>query len=219
MNQPDGVARQCSLPNDEFAPAWTSIKLASGIRERLLSQSLLSFTMRQSLPFESAPLHGLILLTGAPGTGKTTLARGLANQVAKQLSGTKCTYVEIDAHALMSSAHGRSQQAVAKLFEHTIPEIAMNGAAIVLFDEVETLAVSRHHLSLEANPIDVHRAAVSRVCVKTWSAPMPRDFSRTTSSHSFWKPSRTWAALRVNARHADMRSLAFRPSAIDGTSQ
>jgi AAA+ superfamily predicted ATPase len=158
MSNPDGVARRCALPSDEFAPAWNSIMLAEGIRERLLAQSLLSFTVRQKLPFESAPLHGLILLIGAPGTGKTTLARGLANQVAKQLSGTKCTFVEIDPHALMSSAHGRSQQAVAKLFEHTIPELAMNGAAIVLLDEVETLAVSRHQLSLEANPIDVHRA-------------------------------------------------------------
>ena len=158
MSNPDGVARRCLLPHDDFAPAWDSIMLADGIRERLLAQSLLSFAIRQKLPFESAPLHGLILLTGAPGTGKTTLARGLANQVAKQLSGTKCTYVEIDPHALMSSAHGRSQQAVAKLFEHTIPELAMNGAAIVLLDEVETLAVSRHQLSLEANPIDVHRA-------------------------------------------------------------
>jgi pachytene checkpoint protein 2 len=158
MSNPDGVARRCFLPNDDFNPAWNSIMLAEGIRERLLAQSLLSFTVRQKLPFESAPLHGLILLTGAPGTGKTTLARGLANQVAKQLSGTKCTYVEIDPHALMSSAHGRSQQAVAKLFEHTLPELAMSGAAIVLLDEVETLAVSRHQLSLEANPIDVHRA-------------------------------------------------------------
>jgi AAA+ superfamily predicted ATPase len=34
----------------------------------------------------------------------------------------------------------------------------MDGVAIVLLDEVETLAVSRHRLSLEANPIDVHRA-------------------------------------------------------------
>ena len=34
----------------------------------------------------------------------------------------------------------------------------MDGAAIVLLDELETLAVSRHQLSLEANPIDVHRA-------------------------------------------------------------
>jgi AAA+ superfamily predicted ATPase len=158
MSSPEGVARRCQLPNDDFQPAWTSIMLAEGIRERLLAQSLLSFTVRQKLPFESAPLHGLILLTGAPGTGKTTLARGLANQIAKQLNGTRCTFVEIDPHALMSSAHGRSQQAVAKLFEQTIPELAMHGAAIVLLDEIETLAVSRHRLSLEANPIDVHRA-------------------------------------------------------------
>ena len=111
---------------------------------------------RSSLP----RCTGLILLTGAPGTGKTTLARGLANQVAKQLSGTKCNFVEIDPHALMSSAHGRSQQAVAKLFEHTIPELrhAWRNAIVLFSDEVETLAVSRHQLSLEANPIDVHRA-------------------------------------------------------------
>src|SRR6202050_13240 len=158
MSNPEGIAHRCRVPNEEFTSAWTSIRLPDGVHQLLLAQCLLSLTVRQKLPFESAPLHGLILLTGAPGTGKTTLARGLANQVAKQLSGTKCTYVEIDPHALMSSAHGRSQQAVAKLFEHTLPELAMNGAAIVLLDEVETLAVSRHQLSLEANPIDVHRA-------------------------------------------------------------
>jgi pachytene checkpoint protein 2 len=158
MSNPDGVARRCQIPSDEFAVAWSSIKLPDGVRERLLAQSLLSFTVRQKLPFESAPLHGLILLSGAPGTGKTTIARGLANQVAKQLSGTKCTYVEIDPHALTSSALGRSQQAMTKLFEQTIPELAMSGAAIVLLDEVETLAVSRHKLSFDANPVDVHRA-------------------------------------------------------------
>jgi AAA+ superfamily predicted ATPase len=158
MSNPDGVARRCRIPDEEFAPAWTSIKLADGVRERLLAQSLLSFTVRQKLPFESAPLHGLILLTGAPGTGKTTIARGLANQIAKQLSGTKTTYVEIDPHALASSALGRSQQAVTKLFEQTIPELAMDGVAIVLLDEVESLAVSRQKLSFDANPADVHRA-------------------------------------------------------------
>jgi AAA+ superfamily predicted ATPase len=154
----DGVARHCQLPDEEFGPAWTSIKLPHGVHDRLLAQSLLALTVRQKLSFEAAPLHGLILMMGAPGTGKTTLGRGLANQIAKQLPGTKTVYVEIDPHALTSSALGRSQQAVAKLFEQTIPELAMDGVAIVLLDEIETLAVSRHHLSLEANPIDVHRA-------------------------------------------------------------
>lgn len=158
MSNPEGIARRCRLPHEDFGSAWTSIKLASGVHERLLAQSLLSFTVRQKLAFEAAPLHGLILLKGPPGTGKTTLGRGLANQIAKQLPSTKSTYVEVDPHALTSAALGRSQQAVAKLFEHTIPELAMDGAAIVLLDEVETLAVSRHQLSLEANPVDVHRA-------------------------------------------------------------
>jgi AAA+ superfamily predicted ATPase len=158
MTYSTGIARRCQLPHEDFSSSWTAIKIEDGVRERLLAQALLSFTLRQQLPFEEAPLHGLILLTGAPGTGKTTLARGLANQVAKQLPHTKTTFAEIDPHALTSSALGRSQQAVAKLFEHTLPELGMDGVAIVLLDEVETLAASRHRLSLEANPVDVHRA-------------------------------------------------------------
>jgi SpoVK/Ycf46/Vps4 family AAA+-type ATPase len=158
MSNPAGVARRCRLPHADFTQAWTAIKVADGLRERLVAQALLSLTIRQQLAFEEAPLHGLILLTGVPGTGKTTLARGLANEVAKHLPGTKASFVEIDPHALTSSALGRSQQAVAKLFEQTLPELAMEGVAIVLLDEVETLAVSRNRLSLDANPIDVHRA-------------------------------------------------------------
>lgn len=157
MSNPDGIARRLHIPHDDLAVAWSSIKVPEAVRERLLAQSLLSFTIRQKLPFEVAPLHGLILLSGAPGTGKTTIARGLANQIAHQVS-KKCTYVEIDPHALASSALGRSQQAMTKLFEQTIPELAMGGVAIVLLDEVETLAVSRQKLSFDANPADVHRA-------------------------------------------------------------
>jgi len=146
------------LPRDDFADAWAAIKLPDGVRDRLLAQSLLALTVRQKLPFETSPLHGLILLVGRPGVGKTTLARGLAHQVAKRLSGTKTTFIQVDPHALANAALGTSQKAVTKLFEQTLPEAAMGGAAVILLDEIETLASDRQKLSLEANPIDVHRA-------------------------------------------------------------
>ncbi len=154
----DGIAIRCKLTGDTFADAWDAIKVPVGVRERLVAQSLLILTVRQKLPFERAPLHGLILLVGRPGTGKTTLARGLAYQIARHLPKTATTFVQVDPHALASAALGSSQKAVTKLFEQTLPEAALDGAAVVLLDELETLAADRQQLSLNANPVDVHRA-------------------------------------------------------------
>ena len=53
---------------------------------------------------------------------------------------------------------GRTQRAVSNLFSQSIAEAAAAGPTIVLLDEVETLAADRSKMSLEANPIDIHRA-------------------------------------------------------------
>ncbi len=66
--------------------------------------------------------------------------------------------LEVEPHALTSSAMGKTQRAVSDLFSQSIAEAATGGPIIVLLDEVETLAADRSKMSLEANPIDIHRA-------------------------------------------------------------
>jgi SpoVK/Ycf46/Vps4 family AAA+-type ATPase len=152
----DVIADQAMLPHPDFAASWQAIKVDKAVKDRLVAQALLSLQLRQKYPFDQMPLHGLILMSGPPGTGKTTLARGLANELTKVLG--KVQFVQIDAHALGSSSLGKSQKEVAKLFQQTIPELAMNLPTVVMLDEVETLAADRQRMSLEANPVDAHRA-------------------------------------------------------------
>ncbi len=153
-----GILNHVKLPHKDFADQWNKIVVPNEVKERLLSQAILEFTVRGKVSSISIPLHGVILLVGPPGTGKTSLARGLANRVAETVSGAQFHFVEVEPHALASSALGRSQQAVRDLLQQTIAEYAAQGPLIVLLDEVETLAADRRRMSLEANPVDVHRA-------------------------------------------------------------
>lgn len=156
---PKGVHLIQKLPNRDFEALWESIIVDDPLKDRLVGQAILNFTVRRQVSRTILPLHGVILLVGPPGTGKSSLARGLASRVASVLKGTKgFRLLEVEPHALTSSAMGRTQRAVSDLFSQAIAEAATGGPTIVLLDEVETLAADRTKLSLEANPIDVHRA-------------------------------------------------------------
>jgi SpoVK/Ycf46/Vps4 family AAA+-type ATPase len=158
LTLPRGIQRSRPLPDPQLGLLWDSIVLQESLKTQLLSQAVLNFTVRGKVARSVLPLHGVILLVGPPGTGKTSLAKGLAHRTAESFKGDHFRLLEVEPHALTSSAMGKTQRAVTELFSQAIAEAAAKEPTIVLLDEIETLAADRSKMSLEANPIDIHRA-------------------------------------------------------------
>jgi pachytene checkpoint protein 2 len=157
---PAGIVGVHVLPADHHEGPWDSIVTPPGLKDRLLGTALLMLRHGRSLSQLNGAPHGLILLSGPPGTGKTTLCQGLAQKVALALSTRGATtFVEIDPHAFPSDMLGEGPRAVMRLFSDTLPELAARRPhTIVLVDEIEALAVRRSAASFDTNPVDVHRA-------------------------------------------------------------
>ena len=155
----EGILGIHELPDASWQDRWDRIFMPAELKTRLLNYMLFSLRHRGRLSQVGLPVHGLVVLGGPPGTGKTTLAGGLADQAARALEGAPLLFVDVNPHAFPSQLLGESQRSVARLFERTLPDIAQRGyPVVVLLDEVESMAVSRAGASLETNPVDVHRA-------------------------------------------------------------
>lgn len=155
----EGLVSLTELPDPSWVDRWDRIIVPAEQKERLLNYLLFALRHRARLSLVGLPVHGLIILAGPPGTGKTTLAGGMADQAARTLDDGPLLFVDIDPHAFPSQLLGESQRATARLFERTLPDLARRGhPVVVLLDEVEALAVNRTGASLETNPVDVHRS-------------------------------------------------------------
>lgn len=157
---PHGLLSVHALPADHHDGPWDHILVPDGTKERLLNQALLTLRHGRALSTLAGMPHGLLVLAGPPGTGKTTLARGLAQAAARALAPLGATtYVEVDPHAFPSELLGESQRNITRLMTDTLPELAARRShTVVLIDEVESFAVRRSSASFGSNPVDVHRA-------------------------------------------------------------
>jgi len=87
------------------------------------------------------PVKG-ILFTGPPGTGKTHLARIIANQAG-------ANFYDISGPSIVSKWVGDTEDLLRKIFDHA--KNADSGKSIIFFDEIDSIAESRTGDSHEAS--------------------------------------------------------------------
>lgn len=160
-----------SARDKRIRESWERIIVPSEVKSRLLNHALMAIELRESgVASIGVPLHGLLVLSGAPGVGKTSLARGLGSQVADKLGDRfgSVRVLEVNLHVLPSELLGRTQRNIVQLFEEDLPNLAEEGPLVVVLDEVEALAVSRAQTSLDINPADVFRGTAALLSSLDW---------------------------------------------------
>ena len=154
-----GFSEWRMLPEPGWDQYWDRIYVPDEIKRRMYNYARFTLSRRKTFSLVGLPVHGIALLRGKPGTGKSSLVKGLANKLAAELDAGELLFAEVNAHALPSQMLGDSQRNTVNLLERALPELAEKGhPVVVLIDEVDSIATDRDRASAGTDPVDVARA-------------------------------------------------------------
>jgi SpoVK/Ycf46/Vps4 family AAA+-type ATPase len=146
------------LPSAGWEQYWDRIFVPDSVKVRLYNYAQFALMKRENFSLVGLPIHGIGLLRGAPGTGKSSLVKGLAQKLATD-TFDEVLFAEVNAHSLPSQMLGDSQRNTMNLLERALPELADKGfPVVVLIDEIDSVAVARDRASAGTDPVDVARA-------------------------------------------------------------